>query len=84
VLESMLGDHELPSLADVPPPAPGSLASSLSHEQLRALQALCVHTPSYGTRSATILGLAPGRVLHYRFADGPPCTTPFEDVVFPR
>jgi uncharacterized protein with NRDE domain len=77
VLESMLGDHELPPLAEVPPPPAGA---PLSHEQLRALQALCVHTPVYGTRSATILGLAPDRVLHYRFANGPPCTTPFEDV----
>ncbi len=76
-IESMLGDHELPPPIEVPPPDAGA---PLSREQLRALQALCVHAPAYGTRSATILGLGPGCVLHYRFADGPPCTTRFEDV----
>jgi uncharacterized protein with NRDE domain len=81
VLESTLGDHELPPLADVPRPESGT---PLSHDQLQALQALCVHTPVYGTRSATVLGLATGRVLHYRFANGPPCTTPFEDVTLFR
>ncbi len=76
-LESMLGDHQRPPLADVPAPRPGD---PLSHEQLAALQALCVHTPVYGTRSATILALASGRRLSYRFADGSPCTTPFAHV----
>jgi uncharacterized protein with NRDE domain len=75
-LVTMLGDHALPALADVPRPP----ESSLTHEQLLALQAICVHTPVYGTRSSTILALGSGRVLHYRFADGRPCVTPFGDV----
>jgi uncharacterized protein with NRDE domain len=43
------------------------------------LSATCIHTPTYGTRSATIAALAPGRVLHYEHAEGAPCTTPFVD-----
>jgi uncharacterized protein with NRDE domain len=76
-LRSMLGDHELPAMDDVPPPPPNA---RLTPEQLRALQAVCVHTPVYGTRSSTLLGLGEGRVLHYSFADGPPCVTRFYDV----
>ena len=76
-LRAMLGDHELPPLEDVPAPPPGA---RLTHEQLRALQAICVHTPAYGTRSSTLLALGEKRVLHYSFADGPPCVTPFVDV----
>lgn len=52
----------------------------MNRELLRELQALCIHTPIYGTKSATVLALEPGRVAHYLFADGPPCTTPFADV----
>jgi len=72
-----LGDHALPPLADVPPPPAGA---SITHETLRALQAVCVHTPSYGTGSSTILALGEGRILDYRFAAGPPCVTPFHPV----
>jgi hypothetical protein len=46
---------------------------------VRRLKALCIHTPFYGTRSATRIALDPGRVAHYAFADGPPCRTPFVD-----
>lgn len=52
----------------------------MNRELLRELQALCIHTPVYGTKSATLLALEPGRVAHYLFADGPPCTTPFAEV----
>jgi len=76
-IESMLRDHEEPPLAEIPAPGEGA---RLSHSQLKALQALCVHTPIYGTRSATILGLSAGSVMHYRFSNGPPCTAGFEDV----
>ncbi len=41
------------------------------------LARLCVHTPSYGTRSATVvLADSNGRV-EYHHAPGPPCRTPF-------
>lgn len=47
----------------------------------RPLDALCIHTPRYGTRSATVAALAPGRVHALAWADGPPCTTPFRDAL---
>ena len=74
---AMLGDHEKPPLERVPPPPEGS---HFPHALLRELQALCIHTPVYGTRSSTLVALEPGRVATYLFADGPPCTTPFVDV----
>jgi uncharacterized protein with NRDE domain len=43
------------------------------------LSATCIHTTHYGTRSATIAALAPGAVVHYQHAEGPPCTAPFVD-----
>jgi uncharacterized protein with NRDE domain len=73
-LEIVLGDHTLPPEADIAEPPEGSV---LTRESLRALQAVCVHTTLYGTSSATILALEPGRVKDYRFAPGPPCVTPF-------
>ncbi|HUJ58407.1 MAG TPA: NRDE family protein [Kofleriaceae bacterium] len=65
-----LGDH-----TQVPPPP-----SHLPLELARALTATCIHSPLYGTRSATIAAFAPGRVVEYLDADGPPCTTPFVDL----
>lgn len=45
---------------------------------------LCIHTPTYGTRSATIIAAAaaPPR-LHYWHAAGPPCVTELVDVPLP-
>ena len=43
------------------------------------LQALCVHTPGYGTVSATMLAVGPAGVARYLFADGPPCRAGFVD-----
>jgi uncharacterized protein with NRDE domain len=76
-LISILGDHSLPPLQAVEEPPPGSL---LTREQLRELQAVCIHTEGYGTCSATLLALAGERVAHYLFAPGPPCRTAFQDV----
>ncbi len=76
-LENALGDHDKPDASLVPAPPPGS---RFDRELLRELQALCIHTPAYGTRSATILALEPGRVAHYLVADGPPCRAPFQEV----
>jgi uncharacterized protein with NRDE domain len=73
-LERILGDHQLPPVEEVAEPPSGAQAS---REALRALQAICVHTPGYGTTSATILAIEDGRVRDYRFAPGPPCVTPF-------
>ncbi len=72
-LPPLLGDHTRVALADTPPsPFPPEIA--------RELTATCIHTPAYGTRSSTIAAFAPGAVLAYLHADGPPCTTPFRDL----
>lgn len=76
-LRGALADHDRPPLDRVPPPPSGSM---FSREALWAIQSICVHTPVYGTRSATLLALSPGRVEHYLYADGPPCQAAFEDV----
>jgi uncharacterized protein with NRDE domain len=68
-LAALLGDHhrfELPATSGT---------SGLPPE----LTATCIHTPLYGTRSSSIVALAPGRVIDYLHAEGPPCTTPFVD-----
>jgi uncharacterized protein with NRDE domain len=70
----MLADHAMPEPAQVPgPPA------WMDPEIARRLQSLCVHTPAYGTRSATIAAVGLDGVMHYRFAPGPPCQTSFHD-----
>ena len=47
------------------------------------LDALCVHTPTYGTRSSSLLRLADGGLdaadSVLRFSDGPPCEGPYQD-----
>lgn len=76
-LARMLGDHEKPPIDRIAEPPPGSL---FPRELLHELQTICIHTAVYGTRSATILALEPGRVARYLFADGPPCNTSFTEV----
>lgn len=76
-LAHVLADHARPALEEVPEPPEGAL---FDRATLRELQALCIHTAVYGTRSATILALEPGRVARYLYADGPPCTAPFHEV----
>ncbi len=56
-------------------------------ERIRQYQALCIHTPGYGTRSSAIVALAPGRVGHYLASDAAPCQGPYQDVtplLYPR
>ena len=76
-LGRLLGDHHRPDLAEVTPPPPGS---PFDRALARELDALCVHTPAYGTRSATVLALVDGAVARYLYADGPPCRTAFADL----
>lgn len=42
---------------------------------------LCIHTPMYGTRSAALIAIEPGRVASFAWAAGPPCTTAFADAL---
>lgn len=71
-LEAALADHTRVPLAEVPD-------SHLPVELARELTATCIHSEHYGTRSATLLALAPGHVIDYLHADGSPCTAPFTD-----
>ena len=76
---TILSDHGVPrdlsALAPLPPGAPVPAA-------LRAaLEAPCIHTPRYGTRSSTLAALDVGAVMVLSWADGPPCTTPFVDAL---
>jgi uncharacterized protein with NRDE domain len=71
-LAGLLGDHTRLPLEDTPP-------SHLPLELARELTATCIHSEHYGTRSASIIAMEPGRVLSYLHADGPPCTTAFEE-----
>ncbi len=72
-LADALGDTRVPD-AFVPDPD-----SAEDHAFARALQAICVRTPGYGTCSATIAAVGDGRVREYRFAPGPPDRVGFED-----
>ncbi|MBI2391295.1 MAG: NRDE family protein [Deltaproteobacteria bacterium] len=76
-LRAALADHEKPDAVS------GASIPWFGEELLRELQALCIHSPMYGTRSSTIvvLGRASGedRVLGYEHAEGPPCTAAFAD-----
>ena len=75
-IEQSLCDHRRPPIADVPAPPVGSL---FTRELVCELHATCVHTPAYGTRSASFVALVPGGVARYRHASGAPCQVPFED-----
>lgn len=65
-----LSDHALP---DAPLDLPGE--SLFPPEVARRLQAICIHTPVYGTVSSTAMLLAEGAVTRYRYAHGSPCVT---------
>jgi uncharacterized protein with NRDE domain len=71
-LRPVLMDHSIPE--GIPAPPAGSLMPAALARQL---QAMCVHTPGYGTVSATMLAVTTDGVARYLFADGPPCTAPF-------
>jgi uncharacterized protein with NRDE domain len=72
-VQAMLGDRQLPPLGALSEPG-------FEPELLRQLAALCVRTPTYGTRSSTVVLLRPGGVDQYCVAEGPPDRTPFVDV----
>jgi uncharacterized protein with NRDE domain len=61
-------------LADHSDPGPGNSV---------AVDALCVHRGSYGTRSSTIIAVAATGATRYWHASGPPCRTPFRELDVP-
>ncbi|MBX3276012.1 MAG: NRDE family protein [Sandaracinaceae bacterium] len=76
-LPSVLADHAMPPLEEIAPPPPGAL---LDRALLQRLQAICIHTPIYGTRSSSIVALSAGRVERYLHAEGAPCERDFADL----
>jgi uncharacterized protein with NRDE domain len=79
-LQQLMADHHLPDDAQLPESPPGT---TYSREQARRFQALCIHTPYYGTRSSTLLALDPDRVAHCQVSEKPPCQHSFQDVTGP-
>jgi uncharacterized protein with NRDE domain len=76
-LQAALADHALPPRET----ATGPLEENdLPADFLRQLQALCIHTEGYGTRSSAIVALKPGRVGHYLATDSAPCQGGWRDV----
>jgi uncharacterized protein with NRDE domain len=74
-LPAILSSHHVPGARDI-------ATDGDAPDRLIDTYAPCVHTPRYGTRSSTMIRLAasastPPEVL---VADGPPCTTPFQDM----
>lgn len=76
-LQELLADHHLPPEEQLPEPPPGA---PFSRALARQLQALCIHTPTYGTRSSTLVALAPGRLAHVLASEAPPCQGVFRDL----
>jgi uncharacterized protein with NRDE domain len=62
-------------------PSPARLRDLLSIHGPDRATSTCIHLdPVYGTRSSAVLRLAPDLAASDLYAaDGPPCTTPFED-----
>jgi uncharacterized protein with NRDE domain len=77
-LPGILGDHATPPPDRIPPLPVGS---PVAPELAAALQALCIHTQIYGTRSATIAAITTSGTETLLWADGPPCVTPFVDAM---
>ncbi|ATB37927.1 hypothetical protein CYFUS_003352 [Cystobacter fuscus] len=77
-LQTLLADHVLPEHG--PDPLPEEDGHPELKEFFRQCQALCIHTPHYGTRSSAIVALTPGRVAHYLASDVAPCQGAFRDV----
>lgn len=71
-LTAVLADHSIPR--DIPAPPSGSLMPAMLARQL---QAMCVHTPGYGTVSATLFAATADGAARYLYADGRPCETAF-------
>ncbi len=76
-MKSALRDHERARIEHLPPPPADA---QFPPDMVRELSSLCVHTAVYGTRSASFVALAPGRVAHFEFAAGRPCENAFVDV----
>lgn len=75
-LVAALSDRQLPTEEQLPTPPAGSRFGMFA---VRELQAMCLHTPFYGTVSATIAAFGPDRVEAYLHAAGKVCEVPLVD-----
>lgn len=75
-LQVLLANHAQPALGGLHVPE----GSPFTAELVQALEATCIHTPHYGTVSATLLSVSPSGVGEYWYADGPPCRATFRPV----
>jgi uncharacterized protein with NRDE domain len=73
-LAAILSDHTMPPPERTPVPPPGSFITA---ETARLVQAICIHTARYGTRSATIAAVGPAGLAHYLVTAEAPCRSPF-------
>ena len=72
-LAAVLSDHEVPA----PARSVAAVGTPEAGEQVRAN---CVHTDRYGTRWSCLVEVPLGALApQVRFAEGPPCSTPFLD-----
>ena len=76
-LAALLSDHTLPPPERTPVPPPGSFITA---ETARQVQAVCIHTPRYGTRSATLAAVGPSGLEAYLVTLEAPCRAPFFQV----
>lgn len=77
-LHAAMADHTLPERAPEPLPQERDHPAFLAHA--RELQAVCIHTPAYGTRSSALIALEPGRVAHYLAVNTPPCQGDYREL----
>lgn len=70
-LATVLGDHS------VPPAVEAALASA---ERPKELACACVHTESFGTRSAALVQVPAEGTPRMWVADGAPCSAPFASI----
>lgn len=79
VLAAVLRDHRPAAAPKEPGTGAAGQAGSAGRVRPAELSAACVHTASYGTRSAVIVSVGATGRPRVRVADGPPCQAPFED-----
>jgi uncharacterized protein with NRDE domain len=58
----------------------GSHESRIDPDDASPLARVCVHTPTYGTRSSSIIAVDGRGHVRYFHAEGPPCRVPFEEI----
>jgi uncharacterized protein with NRDE domain len=75
-LAGILADHTMPPPEQTPQAPPGSLIAESGPDAARRVQAICIHTPHYGTRSATIAAVGPDGLAHYVVSLDAPCRSP--------